>query len=366
MAPAFTNILLIQLGDIGDAVLTTPAIRAVKEAYPDARVSILVRKPYGSLLAADPSLHEIVESEKYCGPLSYRLRMYAVLTQRLRQARYDLVIDLRTGDSGAIFSFLTGAPARIGCQGAKKQFWHDFLFTRVIRDLKVAPPPVHPGADQSLRVIRELGMDTEDSTPKLHVAASDLARAKGILAESGVAPEAGMITINPYSRWKYKEWSNEKWGALIDKIWEAQKLPSVLIGSQQEASGCQEIIVGRKERAFSLAGKTSLGELAAVLSLSRLHLGVDSAAPHIAAALGAPTVTIHGPTDWRGWRIINERHKVVSSVMDCVPCNMKGCDNNKISRCLDELGVEPIVQIVLGLLENPKESPQLISKQEAD
>lgn len=344
------NILLIQLGDIGDVVLTTPTIRAVKESCPDSQISILVRKPFGDLLVADPAIHEVIESEKYRGSLSYRLQQHAAFVQRLRRAHYDLVISLRTGDSGAIFSFLTGAQNRVGCQGIKKQFWHKLLFTHVIHDLKVAPPPVHPGADQSLRVVREIGMDTAYSIPKLHVAATDLARAKEILAEAGVAPEAGTITINPYSRWKYKEWSNEKWGVVIDQIWEEQKLQSVLIGSRQEASGCQEIIAGRKGLAFSLAGKTTLGELAAALSLSRLHLGVDSAAPHIAAALGTPTVTIHGPTDWRGWRIVNEQHKVVSPVMDCVPCNMMGCDGSGKSRCLEELGVEPVVQTAQELL----------------
>lgn len=346
------NILLIQFGDIGDVVLTTPTIRAVKESCPDSNVSILVRKPFGTLLVADPAIHEVIESEKYRGPLSYRLQQYTAFAQRLRRAHYDLVISLRTGDSGAIFSFLTGAKTRVGCQGIKKQFWHKLLFTHVIHDLKVAPPPVHPGADQSLRVVREIGMDTVDSTPKLYVIPSDLARAKGLLAEAGITPETGMITINPYSRWKYKEWSNEKWGALIDKIWEAQKLPSVLIGSQPEASGCQEIIAGRKGRAFSLAGKTTLGELAAVLSLSRLHLGVDSAAPHIAAALGTPTVTIHGPTDWRGWRAISDKQIVISPAMDCVPCSQMGCNNTGQSKCLEQFTADTFIQEIDVKLKN--------------
>lgn len=346
------NILLIQLGDIGDVVLTTPTLRAVKESCPDSNVSILVRKPFGALLVADPAIREVIESEKYRGSLSHRLQKYAAFAQRLRRARYDLVISLRTGDSGAIFSFLTGAQNRVGCQGIKKQFWHKLLFTHVIHDLKVAPPPVHPGADQSLRVVREIGMDTADSTPKLHVAAPDLERAREILAEAGVSPEAGMITINPYSRWKYKEWSNEKWGVVLDRIWEAQKLPSVLIGSQQEAAGCQEIAAGRKRRAFSLAGKTTLGELAAVLSLSRLHLGVDSAAPHIAAALGTPTVTIHGPTDWRGWRAISDKQIVISPAMDCVPCSQMGCSNTGQSKCLEQLTADTFIQEVDARLKN--------------
>ena len=159
-----------------------------------------------------------------------------------------------------------------------------------------------------------------------------------------------MVTINPFSRWKYKEWNNAKWGEVIDRIWEAHRIPAVLIGSPEEATACQEIVAGREGRAINLAGKTTLGELAAVISMSSLHLGVDSAAPHIAAALGISTVTIHGPTDWRGWRVVNERHKVVHPAMDCVPCNMMGCNGGGKSRCLDELAADQVIGAALELL----------------
>lgn len=341
------NILLVQLGDIGDVVLTTPTIRAVKGAYPDARVSILIFKPYGSLLAADPNIHEVVETIRTRSSLFRRLRELVSFTQRLRQKHYDLVIDLRTGDRGAILSILTGAPVRVGCRGIRQQFWHEILFTKIIRDLKVAPPPVHPGADQSLRVVRQLGITTEDSTPLLYIAPGDRLRAEALLAEAGLAPGSGMVTVNPFSRWKYKEWDNAKWGEVIDRLWEERHFPAVLIGSPEEAAGCEEIVAGREGRAINLAGKTTLGELAAILSMSSLHLGVDSAAPHIAAAVGTPTVTLHGPSDWRAWRTVNDQHRVVSAAMDCLPCNMTGCDGGGKSRCLDGLAAESVIRVTL-------------------
>jgi len=351
MIPSFTRMLLIQLGDIGDVVLTSPTIRAVKESRPNANISILVRKPYGSLLLANPAIDEVIEFEKIRGNWLHILRGYTAFAGRLRQAHFDMVVDLRTGDRGAILSFLTGAPLRIGRPGNKNQFWHKILFTQIVRDPLPISPRAHPGADQSLRIMREIGIDTEDTTPRLYIALNDQGSAKKILATAGIVPESGIVTVNPYSRWKYKEWSNEKWGSLLDLIWEAYKIPAVLIGSSQEVAGCQEIVAGREGHTISLAGKTTLGELAAVISMSKLHLGVDSAAPHIAAALGTPTVTIHGPTDWRAWRVVNERHKVISSMMDCVPCNKTGCEGKGQSRCLDELSVEAVWKSTKELLE---------------
>ena len=347
----FKNILLVQLGDIGDVVLTAPTILAVKETYADAQVSILTRKTFSSLLVADPHLHEIIETTKVKGSLVNSLREYFLLVQKLRRANYDLVIDLRTGDRGAILSFLTGAKTRVGRHEDNKPFWHDKLFTRIIHNPKTAPPPVHPGADQSLRVVREVGIDTVDSTPKLYIAPNDRLFADALLAQAGVKSEVKIITVNPFSRWKYKEWDNEKWGSVIDRIWEVYNIPAVLIGSKDELASCQKIVAGREGRAINLAGKTTLGELAAVISMSSLHLGVDSAAPHIAAALEIPTVTIHGPSDWRAWRVVNDLHRVVSPKMDCLPCNMTGCDGGGKSLCLEELAVEPVICMAFDVLK---------------
>ncbi|MEQ1525784.1 MAG: glycosyltransferase family 9 protein [Gallionella sp.] len=350
MTEQFRNILLIQLGDIGDVVLTTPTIRAVKETYPDARISILVRKPFGSLLIADPHLYEVVETTKTRGSLLSAIREHLRFALRLRRAQYDLVIDLRTGDRGALLCFLTGAPMRVGQYVQEKQIWRNFVFTKVLYDTPVAALPVHPGADQSLRIVRVIGIDTPDSTPKIYLSSPDQIHALELLNEMGVMPKK-FITINPFSRWKYKEWSNDKWGEVIDRTWETYQIPAVLIGSPEESIGCQEIVMGREGRAFNLAGKTSLGELAAVISTSALHLGVDSAAPHIAAAVGVPTVTIHGPTDWRSWRIVDNYHKVVSPLVDCLPCNKTGCSGSGKSKCLDDLLVpEPVVYETLKLL----------------
>jgi lipopolysaccharide heptosyltransferase III len=355
MKPDIRNILLIQLGDIGDVVLTAPTVRAAKETYPQARVSIMVRKPFGGLLAADPNLHEVIETGKVRGSLLHIIRENARFALRLYRARFDLVIDLRTGDRGAIMSFLTRARERVG-RHCERPFYHDLLFTRIIRDLKVAPPPAHQGADQSLRIVRTIGIDTADSIPRLYLSPGDRARASELVTERGLSPGARLFTINPFSRWKYKEWADQKWGQVIDRLWEAYRIPSVLVGSREEAPRAIKIIDGRKGHAFNMAGETTLGELAAVIAMSTLHIGVDSAASHIAAAVGTPTVTIHGPTDWRAWRICDALHRVVCADMDCVPCNQKGCDGKEKSRCLDDLDVGPVMEAACKVLKAASEA----------
>ncbi len=335
-AANFRNILLLQLGDIGDVVLTSPTILALRQTCPQARISIMVRKPFGSLLQADPSLHEVVESANHRGVSLPVLREYLGFAQRLRRARYDLVIDLRTSDRGAIYSFLTGAQERLGRQ-ADHSSWRKLCFTRLLPDPLYAALPVHPGADQSLRIVRAIGIDTDDAVPRLHVAPEDREAALKLLAACGLSPGRKWVSINPCSRWKYKEWGYEKWGEVIDLLWQDHGIPAVLIGSPEDAAAAAQIVSGRDDHAFNLTGKTTLGQLSALLAMSTLHLGVDSAAPHIAAAVGIPTLTIFGPGNWRSWTIADDLHRVVTSALPCVPCNRKGCDDSWKSQCLDEM-----------------------------
>ncbi len=95
-----------------------------------------------------------------------------------------------------------------------------------------------------------------------------------------------------------------------------------------------------------MAGETTLGELAALLRLSRLHVGVDSAAPHIAAAVGTPTITLYGPSDWRDWAPVGDKHHVVKSDMDCSPCHRKGCEGSGRSRCLENIPIERVREAI--------------------
>jgi len=338
------NILVIQLGDIGDVVLATPTLRAFKETYPDARVSVLVRRGYGSLLAGDPHLFDVLEVTKTRSKLLEASENFR-LAGRLRRARYDLVFDLRTGDRGAILAFLSGAPVKVAFGGAGAS-WRRYVFTRMIRqdELRVAPPPAHPGADQSLRLVAPIGVGTADSRPKLYVTEQAAASVRRLLAAAGLSGDARFITVNPFSRWKYKEWGYGKWVEVLDGIRDRYGLPALVVGAREEAEAAAGIASRCKPESRSVAGKTTLGELAALLSRSALHLGVDSAAPHIACAVGTPTVTIFGPSDWRGWTTPDAIHRVVEPDDPCVPCHKKGCDHTEVSRCLDNMGTEKFLR----------------------
>ncbi len=339
------NILLIQLGDIGDVVWTTPSIWAVKSSIPNSKVSVMVKDGFGGLLEADPSIERIFEVKQHRGNLFNQAARQLSFLKDIRSQHFDLVVDLRLGDRGAFLSLATGAPFRLTMHNIESvPFWRKYLFTHAV----VPGTNVHArgAADQSLRLLRKIGIDTEEIIPRLWISDSVRDRARKILIDEKIDGLKKWITINPFSRWQYKEWNDHKWAEIITWLWSELAISSVIVGSPEEKLKADALIRQCKAKVYNFAGKTTLAELAYVLSLSRLNVGVDSAAPHIAAATGTPTVTIYGPSSWKDWAPTGDKHRVILPDMDCVPCREKGCDGSGQSLCLEGLSTEQVFSAI--------------------
>lgn len=350
------NILLIQLGDIGDVVWAIPAFWAVKEAYPHANVSVLLREGFGCLLEPDPSIHKIFEVKRNQGILSYSAIAQLRLIKELRQECFDLVFDLRGGDRGAIMARLTGAPMRASLYYRDVPVWRNWLFTHLLVEPASPKERIFGAAEQSLRIIRGFGIVTKSTIPRLWVSDQVVKRVYQVLTDCNMGlllsdSSYRWITVNPFSRWPYKEWLDDKWVHVINWLWNEFHVAAAIVGSRDEAARAAELVKKCSGVAYSLAGKTTLAELAGVLSLSRFHLGVDSAAPHIAAAMGTSTITIYGPSDWRDWAPVGDKHHVVVPDMNCVPCHKKGCNGSGQSKCLENLEVDKVQGVIRRELE---------------
>ena len=344
------KILLIQLGDIGDVVWTTPSIRAAKNAFPNGEISILVKEGFGGLLEADPSVDRIFEVKSYAGNFLRRAINQLSFLRNIRSQHFDLAIDLRLGDRGAFLSRATGAPIRATLyHPTGLPWWRNLLFTHGV--IPADLPPERGAAEQSLRILRVLGIDTDNKIPHLWVSESVMKSIMEILRQENMAGLKRWITINPFSRWSYKEWDDHKWAEIISGLWNDFGIRAVVVGSTEERTRAEDLIQKCNSGVMNLAGKTTLAELACLLGLSRLHIGVDSAAPHIAAAIGTPTVTIYGPSSWFDWAPVGVSHCVIAPEMTCAPCHQKGCGGSGRSECLQNLTVKQVKDIVWGAVK---------------
>ena len=229
--------LLVQLGDIGDVVWTEPTIRAFRETFPSVEVSVLARSGFGELLVAHPDVHRLFNIAPVKGGILAEITAQSALVGKLRRERFDIVFDLRAGDRGAVMAWLTGAPCRVSLYYAQDiPFWRNSLFTHI-----VDPPPletlVQGAAEQTLRIAREFGIDTADRAPRLHVSEEVRRRVSVILQEVGLEGAGRWVSVNPFSRWSYKEWPHERWVPVLNGLWERHRLPAVLVGSPDEREG---------------------------------------------------------------------------------------------------------------------------------
>jgi predicted lipopolysaccharide heptosyltransferase III len=349
------NILIIQLGDIGDVVWAIPTFWSVKETHPHANISILVREGSGCLLEKDPSIHRIFEVRRYQKNFFSGAIGQFRFIRTLRREHFDLVIDLRADDRGAFMSFITQAPVRVAQYYEGLPLWRNWMFTHL-----VDPPPLKDrglgASEQSLRIVRGLGIDAKAIIPRVWISGEVMDRVRELLTEFNIEPvktnsSLTWVTLNPFSRWPYKEWVYDKWVNVINWLWNEFQIATAVVGSKEEMVRAAELTKKCNGSVYNLVGRTTLAELAGVLSVSGLHIGVDSAAPHIAAAVGTPTITIYGPSNWRDWAPVGDQHRVIVPDMDCVPCQKKGCDGLERSRCLETLNADRVQKVIREELE---------------
>ncbi len=353
------RLLVIQLGDIGDVVWTVPTLCSLHAAWPSTALSLLVHRGFAGLMEAEPYLHRVFQVPSAQGSLRDRIRGEWDLIRSLRRERFDGVVDLRSGDRGAFMARLTGASLRVALWCDDASALRNRLFSHLVHPVGEHVRRSLGAAEQSLRIVRALGVPTLTSVPVLHVSPTALTsvdRLRESLGSPNATDQAGgrpFVTLNPFSRWAYKEWPLERWAEVIDWIGTVWGVETVVVGQASERERAESLARACPGWVQNAAGRTSLAELAALLSRSRLHVGVDSAAPHIAAAVGTPTVTLYGPTDWRDWAPVGERHSVVVSDRACVPCHRKGCEDRGRSLCLEDLSVERVQEAVGSALALP-------------
>lgn len=342
------RILLIQLGDIGDLVLSIPTIRSLKENFPSAHLTVAARDKASALVSLCPWSDDALEIKKEkLTPGDWVVRQYRFF-RALRSRRFDMVIDLRTGTRGGILAFLSGARIRMGFS-ALEDTWRNHLFTHL-----VYPPmnmPMLHMAHYHLLLLDRYGLNLNSQWPRLRIDKQHDLDISNLLKRENVPLTIPLIAIQPFSLWRYKEWHPEKFRQLVQWILSVYDVGVLVCGTRPERLRVAQMIDGiAADKVFNMAGKTTIALYAALLARCRLFIGCDSAGVHIAAAVETPTATIYGPSSPKSWAPRENGHVVIQKAMDCVPCRQKGCRDSGLSECLQSLSVDEVVEAVEPLM----------------
>lgn len=339
------GILVIKLRNIGDVLLTTPAFKALKETFPDARITAVVPAGTEEMLTLNPNVSDIVTFKK-CAGLMGELDFI----RRIRAKKFELAINMTEGDRGAIIALLSGARYRIGIDPLGKGFiGKKYLFTHLVR---YAYDGRHKAA-MDLDVLRPLGVRDIKPEVQLFTSPEDDRYVDGLLSSNGIGKGYSVAVIHPTSRWLFKCWRDEAVAEVIDYL-EGRGVRTVLTSGPdyKELERARNIISLAKSSPLDLSGRLTLKRLAALYKRSALFFGVDTAPMHMAAAVGTPVIALFGPSDSNIWGPFTEKRIIISRKHEfpCVPCNKDGCGGSKKSRCLDEITTPEAIAAIETLI----------------
>lgn len=331
------NILIIKLRYIGDVLLATPTIRALKAAKPDARITMMVNRGTEDILLGNPDLDEIVVLDK--GSLTSQSRFIA----GLRSGRFDTVIDLTDGDRSAFLSWISGASVRIGFNDEHR--WRGKYYTQVVQPV----PGVRHRIERDLEALKPLSLHAGSKDLQLRLTPEEMTDADQLLDQLGVHRSQSIVIVQPGARYWFKAWPPERYAELADRFTSQYGCHVLIGGSHHDIDLAQQIRQMTKSTPTIMAGRTTIKQFAAIAKKSALFVGSDSGAMHIAAAVGTSVVALFGPSNPREWGPRGGPTEVLYKEIDCRICFHPTCTRGE-QNCMRLISVEEVVAAAQKLL----------------
>lgn len=321
------NILVVNVNWLGDVVFSTPVFKAIKNAYPDARVCCLAVPRVQEVIKACPWVDEVLVYDEKSEHWSPWAKLAVILT--LRKRKFDAVFLLHRSMTRSLLVYLAGIRQRIG-YASKKQRW--FLTHKVRLEEEV----LHR-SDEYLKVIEGFGLTVNDRVCELDVPASSSSAIEERLMGSGIKPQDPLVVVNTGGNWDLKRWPAEYFSVLIKRLVRDFRVNVLIPGAAGDVKLAAQIARGSGVDPLVWAGETKLNELFALFKRAQVVISNDSGPLHAAAAVGTDVVAIFGPTRpeitgprGRGRAVV--LHKEIGC--NKAPCYHLNCSNNECMRMI--------------------------------
>lgn len=339
--PAPRRILVKEVNWLGDLVMSLPALRAIRRAFPQAHLSVLIKSELATFFDGSQWLDEVISYRvgRSLGGLADRRHVIA----EIRSRQFDLAVVFPRSFESAFWTALARIPRRAGFAADRR----GLMLTH-----KTSRPPRHGHTHQMfdyLYLVRAtLGIEGDRTaiapdTHETHVA-SVRAWLDGV--RRGTGPLIALAVAAAYG--PAKEWPVARFAALIDRLAERHGAECVLVGAPGERARCAMVAEASRHGAIIAAGETTVGQAIALLSLSAGFAGNDSGAMHVAAALGIPTVGIFASTNPQRTGPLGPRAQALYHPLPCSPCLERTCPLGHY-QCLQQVAPDDVEQALVEL-----------------
>ena len=335
------RILVIKMTALGDVVLAVPALRALREKFPRAYISVLVSLQCRPILQRCPYINEVITYDnRDRRSMGEMLR----LARRLQRGNFDIVVDLQNNRRSHILGALSFAPQRYGYDNKK----FSFLLNYRVKERKTSLSPV----EHQFGSLNLLGIKSNIDQLELWPSSFDFDWAESFLQNQWLAEGQRLVGINisAGSGWLTKRWSLEKFDQLADLL-AREHIRVVITGTKLDKEMALRFRQRSCAKPIDACGKTSIMQFACLLEHCRVFVTPDSAPMHIAAAMKVPFVALFGPTDPQRHLPPTRDFIVIKKPLKCSPCYKRKC--RRVS-CMKRITVEEVYQAIKQLLEVKK------------
>lgn len=333
------RILVIRLSSMGDVILTTPALAALKDRYPQAQLDFVLKEKYVELLQGHPHIHDLFLLSQGDGLLS--------LGRLLRRRGHHIVLDLHANLRSRTLAAILPAPMKL-------RYGKRVVGRRAIVRCGYRPQEIPHVVDLYLECLRPLGINAPRGRPRLYLLDDDRKFREEFYRTNRIEDSRPLVGLHPGARWPGKRWPAKRFAQLGQGLRGERRAQILVFGGPGE-----EDLVARVVREIqpppSVATGLSLRQLMALISGCAMFVTNDSGPMHMATALGVPVVAIFGPTHpvLGFWPLGNE-DVVLSADLSCSPCSLHGerkCHRGSAWQCLESIEVQEVLEAARGILD---------------
>ncbi|HMI51102.1 MAG TPA: lipopolysaccharide heptosyltransferase II [Candidatus Saccharimonadales bacterium] len=332
---------------VGDAIMALPALRAVRQHFSNAEISILARAYVADLYRGEGIADHLIAYE-HTG-IHAGLRGRERLAGELRAQKFSCALLLQNAFDAAWLAWRAGIPERIGYGRDGRSL----LLTKAVAVPKTGEIPAHEKF-YYLELLRRIGWIeqlADDAVISLSVAGQDRSRARDILHRAGARDGVLRIAIGAGASYgSAKCWPPSRFATLANRLQAEFDADVVLFGTTSEIAVSRAISAELQRAPIDLTGQTEIADLPALLSECDVFVGNDSGAMHVAAAVGLPVVAVFGPTDPSGTAPVTPKCTIVQQKPYCSPCFLRRCPTDH--RCMTRIAPEMLEAAVKPWLDS--------------
>ncbi len=326
--------MVIQLYRIGDALLTTPAVKELKKNFPEATVDFLAENPAAEVLKGNPDIdHLIVYDKKH----PWRL------IRQIRAQKYDWVIDFLGTPRSAVLTALSGASLRAGLA----RVFHHWAYNHPLPD----PKGSFYVAEEKIRLLEPLGVKFHGNlSAEIKIPNESKAFARDFFSKNPISRPR--IVLSPVSRRHFNRWPLNRYAALADRLISDLGASILIVWGPGEKENADQVAAAMKHKPLIAPPTGNLMDLAALIEGADLFIGNDNGVKHISAALEVATFTIYGPHSPVSWTFPDpKRHRFIQK--SC-PCREESKNEHLCQSlsCLNSISADEVFGEVRDFLTN--------------